>query len=505
MRLNVKQIAQYTGGRFLIEAIDPSEILFGITWDSRTVFDGCLFVALPGEKVDGHKFVMDAISNGARAVLVSEAPEAKACRLAHEFGIGIIEVPNTYHAISDLARGWRSHLKGCVIGLTGSVGKTTTKNLIHDVLRSKFSTVATIGNQNNELGVPNTILAADPDTQMIVVEMGMRGLGQIADLCGICRPDWGAVTKIDKTHMELLGSQDAIIQAKSELFEALPMGRGRAFVNEDDPFSEKLQLQAHLKERDIDVIAFNGGDPAKEASASVQDGDPSGARVWAEDISINPEGCPEFVLCAQGFNAPVELAPTLFDMQPDVQRVGCKLTLRGEHNVANACCAAAVGLSAGISIEDVACALGQATCEVGRQEIIVARDGFRVINDSYNAGPESMRASLKMFSSMEVEGRRYLVLGDMGELGDIAVECHRAVGRIAGELGFDNLICIGELSRHIAEGAREAGMQDANIVEVDTIGEVLGQLEGVLEPQDAVLVKASHFMELGRVVEGLVS
>lgn len=229
MRLNAKQIAQYTGGEFLIEPIDAAALLTGISWDSREIEQNWLYVALPGQRVDGHEFVEAALRAGARAALVSECPSKQACVLAQELGAALIQVPNTSHALADLARAWRLALKGCVIGLTGSTGKTTTKNLVRDVCAAQFSVVATAGNQNNELGVPKTILAADPETQVIIVEMGMRGAGQIAQLCDIARPDWGIVTNCGESHIELLGSREAIADAKGELLAALPDGTGRAF------------------------------------------------------------------------------------------------------------------------------------------------------------------------------------------------------------------------------------------------------------------------------------
>ncbi|MEG0322522.1 MAG: Mur ligase family protein, partial [Raoultibacter sp.] len=183
MRLNTKQILEYTGGALLVDPIDASKLACGITWDSRTVTVGDLYVALPGEKVDGHSFVAPALRAGAAVVLVQDSPDEATCLLAREMGAAIIEVSNTSAAITDLARAWRGFLRCHVVGLTGSTGKTTTKNLVRDVLAASMSVVATQGNQNNELGVPKTLLAADPETQVVVVEMGMRGLGQITELC----------------------------------------------------------------------------------------------------------------------------------------------------------------------------------------------------------------------------------------------------------------------------------------------------------------------------------
>lgn len=503
MRLNAKQIALYTGGEFLDEPIDASYILTGVTWDSREVQPGWLFVALPGEKVDGHAFVETAIRAGAKAVLVSEPLEARTALLAKELGVAVIGVSNTHHAISDLARSWRKHLKATVVAITGSTGKTTTKNLVRDVAAAKFNVRATKANQNNELGVPRTLLSADPETEVVVVEMGMRGAGQIADLCDIAKPDWGVITNVGESHMELLGSREAIAAAKRELFDALPNGTGKAFVPAADDFAEELVAASRLEERKVEVIAFgeNKGDFAHIL--------PTEACVWAESAALDEEGRARFALCAEGFLklTAEDSAPTLFNMQPDVERVQCRLALSGMHNVSNAAAAAAVGRALDISLQEIAMALGESMPEAGRQEVLVARDGFKVLNDAYNANPDSMRASLAAFSAMQLSsaGKRYAVLGDMGELGDIARQCHEGIGRTVAQLPIDTLICVGDMSYYIAEGAKEAGMPESRIAHADNVADVLMMLEGRLCADDAVLVKASHFMELNRVVEGLLS
>ena len=500
MRLNAKQIALYTGGEFLDEPLDASQILIGITWDSREVQPDWLFVALPGEKVDGHDYIESAMRAGAKAVLASEPPDAPCALLARELGVAIIIVPNTYHAIADLAASWRKHLKATVVAITGSTGKTTTKNLVRDVASARYSVCATKANQNNELGVPRTLLAADPETEVVVVEMGMRGEGQIAELCEIAKPDWGIVVNVGECHMELLGSQEAIASAKRELFDALPSGTGKAFANAADDFAEGMVASSKLEERDVEVISFGG--PAQAALRCKAD-----ASVWEEGAKLDDEGRAVFTLCAEGFlKLPSDDSePTLFDMQPDIERIQCHLALSGAHNISNACAAAAVGRALDISLEDIAKALGRSVPEAGRQEMLTARDGFKVLNDTYNANPDSMRASLAAFGAMKLTGKRYAVLGDMGELGDIARQCHEGVGRTVAQLPIDALICIGDMSYYIAEGAKAAGMPEERISHVDSVADVLLLLEGRLSDDDAVLVKASHFMELDRVVEGLLS
>ena len=255
MRLNAKQIAAYTGGQFLVDPIDASALMTGITWDSREVRPGWLYVALPGERVDGHQFVEAALRAGAAGALVTDAPSQSCALLARELGAAIIEVPNTASAITDLARAWRSHLRGRVIGLTGSVGKTTTKNLTRDVCAAYGSVVATKANQNNELGVPRTLLNADPETAVVVVEMGMRGLGQIAELCDFVRPVWGLITNVGESHIELLGSRENIARAKSELFEALPAGMDAARISRADTVADVLEeLDALLEPGDAVLV-----------------------------------------------------------------------------------------------------------------------------------------------------------------------------------------------------------------------------------------------------------
>lgn len=498
MRMNAKQIASCTGGTFVVQPIDARVITTGLSWDSREVKAGDIYVALPGERVDGHTFVAAALQAGATVVLVMQPIEEETKVLAREMGAAIIEVSDTTHAISDLAREWRGHLKGRVIGLTGSTGKTTTKNLIRDVLSAKYSVVATEGNQNNELGVPKTILSADPETEMIVVEMGMRGLGQIADLCKFVRPNWGVITNIGDSHIELLGSRENIACAKAELLDALGEGPSVACLNTDDTMSELLWSIADFNKETCARIGFDGsGDYYTPRKAYAQ----QYPAVWAEDIELDEQGCPHFTLCACGFSHPGSEGVSEYD----IEREDCTLVLRGLHNVANACAAAAIGCQCDIDLATIARVLAQALPEAGRQEVLKARGGFTVVNDAYNANPDSMRASLSTFCALEVKGRRVAVLGDMGELGEYAQACHEGIGQMAATLPLDRLICVGELAGYIADAAERAGMDSGIVVRAHSIADVLGDLDAYVQPGDAVLVKASHFMELERVVEGLIN
>lgn len=477
MRLNSKQIAEYTGGTAAVEPIDASRLACGVTWDSRTVREGDLYVALPGERTDGHAYVPAALRAGAAVVLVQERPDEATCLLAREMGAAVIEVSSTFAAVTDLARAWRGFLRGHVVALTGSTGKTTTKNLVRDVVAASFAVVATEGNQNNELGVPKTLLSADPETEVVVVEMGMRGLGQIAELCDFVKPDMGLITNVGESHIELLGSRENIACAKAELIEALPNGTGAAFLNASDAFTPFVLEHAKAKQRSLEVWLYDGSAEGADESAD----------AYATDVELDDEGRPRFTLHVAG------------------EKAACALSLRGLHNVHNACAAAVVGAKLGMSASAIAHALASAQPEAGRQHVIRARGGFTVIDDAYNANPDSMRASLAMFSALSVQGKRIAVLGDMGELGDYAVACHEGIGRAAAASRLDHLVCVGELAAFIARAAREAGMKADTVLETDSIPGALGELDNLLEPGDAVLVKASHFMGLERVVGGLVN
>ncbi len=362
------------------------------------------------------------------------------------------------------------------------MGKTTTKNLTRDVCAAYGSVVATKANQNNELGVPRTLLNADPETAVVVVEMGMRGRGQIAELCDFVRPVWGLITNVGESHIELLGSRENIARAKSELFEALPAGVGRAFANLDDDFATFMAERGRLSERSVALSGFAGHPDAALRGALERESAACDQAVWAEDVSLDAEGRPRFTLCAR--DAADHDDGALF---ATVERVPCALSLTGAHNVDNACAAASVGFALGLDLATIAAALGASVPEPGRQEIIAARGGFTVINDAYNASPDSMRASLATFAATDVAGRRIAVLGDMGELGSFAPACHEGVGAAAASHHLDKLICIGELARHIAAGAEAAGMDAARISRADTVADVLEELDALLEPGDAVL------------------
>ena len=509
MNLTLSEIASAVGAEPLDGPVGDVRAT-GMTWDSRAVAPGDLYAALPGERVDGHDFADSAVDAGAVAILANRPLDV---------AVPVIVVSDTVRALTRLAAHWRGCLTSTVIGVTGSSGKTTTKNLIRDVLSHELSVVATKANQNNELGVPATLLAADVDTQAVVVEMGMRGEGQITALAELARPNWGLVSNVGTSHIELLGSREAIAHAKAELYEALPDGSGLAFVNADDDYAVDMCEWARLEERGVQAVYYSaggtsvvdvcstiagGGTTMAVEQTSTTDVPPAAGVprdapfVWASDVSLDGEGRPTFTINAVGFEQ--------IELDEANGSCSCTLELRGLHNVSNACAAAAVGLGCGMTIESCCAALEAARPAAGRQRVCKTSAGVVVIDDAYNANPDSMAASLSTFAAFDAPGRRVAVLGDMLELGDYAGVSHERVGELAASLGVDRLICVGSLSRLMAEAACGAGMSPDAVSTCDDADAAFALLEQVgLEDGDAVLVKASHSIGLERVVEGLVN
>ncbi|MGN0046394.1 MAG: UDP-N-acetylmuramoyl-tripeptide--D-alanyl-D-alanine ligase [Eggerthellaceae bacterium] len=480
MKLNIALMAQYCAGELVVSGPEGAQASSPV-WDSREVSEGCTFVALVGERVDGHDFLPQVIEAGAACVIISHEVPDSVLQLAREKGCAVLRVSGSgEQAITDLARGWRKHLSGTVVAVTGSSGKTTTKNLIATVLSAGMSTVATLANQNNELGVPRTLLRAEGDTRAVVVEMGMRGLGQLEELCRFVAPDMGVITNVGESHIELLGSRENIARAKCEVLQSLPVG-GRAFLNVNNPYALQLMEWADAREKDLKLTLFGRKDAACEHLPEADE------MVLATEVSLDEQGMPSFVLNAGG------------------ETRTCTLAMAGLHNVDNALCAAAVGLSLGMGIDEVVSALTSAESVAGRQQVHRLASGVTVVDDAYNANPDSMTASLTTFAAMQAAGRHVAVLGDMGELGSFAREGHERIGSLVASLGVDALVCVGDLSKHLASAALASGMAADAITSVSDWSEALAVTKDMIRPGDVVLVKASHSMALDNVVKGLIS
>ena len=469
--IQVAELAKAVGGTLSADEQERRRVVSGLTWDSRTVAEGNIFLAMPGEKVDGNDYIVAAIQAGAGCILCTKEPDASTRAIAGEFICPYIIVPDGVEALTKLAAWWRRKLHAVVIGVTGSTGKTSTKDFLRSVLSQRFKTTATVANHNNEIGVPATVLSADADTEVLIVELGMRGMGQIRQLCHLVMPSIGVITNIGLSHLELLGSQDNIALAKSELLAELPV-TGLAVLNADDTYLPFLAEHGMLADHGVKTLSYGLAD---------------GADVRAEDLDFDLSACAEFDLAITGqAKAPV------------------KLPLPGRYNVSNALAAAAVASYLGMSAAEIARGLGNAKASGMRMEVERSRSGITVINDTYNASPDSCQASIDTACNMDCSGRHIAVLGDMAELGEGEHELHERVGRYAAESRLDLLVCVGTLSEDIARGALAAGMEESQVKHFATVEEAQEYLAETLAEGDLVLVKASRFMELERIVKGVV-
>ncbi|MFY9432603.1 MAG: UDP-N-acetylmuramoyl-tripeptide--D-alanyl-D-alanine ligase [Thermacetogeniaceae bacterium] len=429
----------------------------GVSIDSRKVKPGDLFFAFSGEHVDGHDYIEDAFHRGAAAAVISRPVYCKQDK-------PLIRVSDPLQALQNLAKGYRSLFDIPVVAVTGSTGKTTTKDLIAGVLGSKMAVIKTEGNYNNELGLPLTILNLDDRHQAAVLEMAMRGRGQIAELCEISHPQLGVITNIGKTHLELLGSQGAIAEAKGELLSSLPID-GCAVLNADDPWQVKLASRVKGE------VIYYGID--------------SMCQIRATDIR----------LCG--------LEGVGFKLHTPSGKAECFLPLPGVHNVANALAAAAVGYRFSLNPEEIAAGLASASLTGMRLEVKLGIGETKIIDDSYNASPASTIAALELLAAVD-GNRKTAVLGDMYELGEETISGHREVGEKAAVLSIDCLCTVGKLAREIAVGAEAAGLPRERIHTFQEKAEAAAFLKSYLEKGDVVLIKGSRGMKMEEITASLV-
>lgn len=469
--MTVGALAEAVGGQ-VAPGVDPTRRVGpGVVIDSRAVHPGALFVALPGERVDGHDFVATAADAGAAAALVTR-PVA--------VDVPQVVVPDTVAALAALATDvvGRATASGLVVvGITGSSGKTSTKDLVAAVLEAAGPTVAPPGSFNNEIGAPLTACRVDAATRYLVAEMGARGLGHIAWLCRVTPPAVGAVLNVGHAHLGEFGSIEQIALAKGELVEALPP-TGWAVLNADDPRVIAMALRTSAR-----VAAFSTRHDPAETGADL--------RVWASDVAADDLQRHRFTLHAAGAGREPASAPVA-------------LRVLGEHQVSNAVAAAAVGLAAGLGLDAVADALSHATARSRwRMELAERPDGLAILNDAYNANPDSMSAALVAVARLRRPGGRVVAaLGDMLELGPDAAAAHREAGALAATLEVDELVAVGEFGPDLVAGFAPSGRPARYFGSVE---ELVAHLRGALGASDVVLVKASRGLALERVADALVA
>jgi UDP-N-acetylmuramoyl-tripeptide--D-alanyl-D-alanine ligase len=458
--MKVREIVDILGVGTDIRGISMDAELRGISTDTRTIMPGDLYIPLKGENFDGHAFIVDALSRGALLSLSSRQERIEA-------GEGIIPVEDTLQAYHKIARAYRKKFSLPVIAITGSNGKTTTKDLMAAVLAEKYRTMKTSENFNNEIGVPRTLLDIDRNLEMLVVEMAMRGRGQIRQLAEIALPDVGVITNVGEAHYELLRSYEAIADAKGELLECLPQG-GTAILNGDDRWFSRLKGTCKCA-----VRSFGQAEGSSTRLLSYRS---MGIDGFSIDVEIKGKGNFTFQIPFMGF-----------------------------HNICNSLAALSVGFLFDVEPEAMQEALHKVQRTGKRMEKVLTDDGVIIINDTYNASPSSVEQALRTLLILPDVGKRIAVLGDMRELGEIAEASHRAIGEMVGRSSVDYLLTLGEMGRGIADAAKKSGMAAERCLWYEDRHVAVARLNEIAEPGDVVLVKASRLMKLEEIVEGLLS
>ena len=439
--------------------------------DSRQVIPGSLFVAIPGERVDGHGFLVDAFNRGASFALVEHDVDTSFPTLDLRAKPNTDSIPdltqpiclyveNSVNALQQIARFWRRKLDIRVIGITGSVGKSTTKETVADVLSQRYRTLKSPGNLNNEIGLPLTILKLSSGYQRAVLEMGFYVPGEIAFLCDIAQPQVGVVTNIGTVHAERAGSQEAITQGKTELVQSLPED-GVAILNFDDPRVRKMEEKTHAQ------VFFYG-------LSSESD-------LWADNV----EG-----LGLEGIR---------FRLHYQRETLHVRVPLIGRHSVHTALRATAVGLVEGLTWQEIFDGLNMGYTQL-RLVAVRSKTGALILDDTYNASPESMLAALNLLD--ELEGNKIAVLGDMLELGQYERQGHEMVGLRAAQVA-DTLLTLGTRAKMIADAARRAGLKNSSILEFEELEQIVDWLDENLTKNDSVLIKGSHGLRMDRIVNFL--
>ena len=491
--LTLERIAQVCGGTYTGKKEDLGREITMITTDSRKAEAGGLFAAIKGERVDGHDFIPSVLAQGALVVLGEREPsqwqkqpeaEKGSVSAAPDDGSlsgmagNYIQVPSTVEALGAIAACYLEQLQIPVVGITGSVGKTSTKEMIAAVLAQKYNVLKTDGNFNNALGLPLTIFRLRKEHEIAVLEMGINHFGEMHVLAKIAKPNICVITNIGECHLEFLGDRDGVLRAKSEIFDYLRPD-GAVILNGDDDKLAQLR-----KVKGIRPVFFGLGEEKGIAGADDIAGESAAGaenRIYADQIEKKG---------LDGITCRIHTGKGSFDVQ---------IPIPGLHMVRNALAGTAVGLQCGLTLEQIRAGI-ESLQPLGGRFHIIHTENYTIIDDCYNANPMSMRGSLEVLQ--DALGRRVAILGDMGELGANETQIHRELGEYAGGLDIDCCICVGPLCRHMAEGIRSANPELETIYFEDPEA-LLANLPRFLKKGDTVLVKASHFMHFEKIVERL--
>jgi len=459
LAFRVEDALRWTGGTLV--AGDAATALSGVSIDSRTVKRGELFFAIVGPSHDGHKFLENALDRGATALIVERGRA-----LPDALAVPVIAVEDTTRALGSIAAGHRAEFDGPVVAITGSNGKTTTKEMCAAILSVSAPCHRTPGNLNNQYGLPLTLLGRSEADRSLVVELGMNHRGEIAQLLEIAKPTVGVITNVGTAHIEFLGSREEIAREKGDLVEQLP-AEGTAVLNADDPL-----VLAQRDRTSARVISFGTA-----IDADVHGGDIE----WIDD---------------RGYR---------FELETPAGRDTVEVQGLGPTTVINALAAAAAALAAGASVTDITKGLSNYQGIKGRLERRELAGGITLVDDTYNANPQSMEASLRLLAELKGTHRAVAILGDMGELGITAKPAHQGLGQLAATLGIDLLIALGTRAQTVTAAAVESGMDPAHAVVASDHGDAGERACDFLREHDAVLVKGSRSMRMERVVEAIAS
>ncbi len=457
----VNEFLKATGGELLCG--DKEKRFAAVSIDSRNISADDVFVAIVGDVHDGHSFINDVLKQGIVGLVVNRQ-KAKDLPISawQTQNVACVAVADTTRALGDLAAFHRSRTNVSVIAITGSNGKTTTRQMTAEVVAKKFNTLSTVGNYNNQIGVPLTLLRLISEHKWAVVELGTNRPGEIARLAQICSPDIGVITNIGPAHLEGLGSLDGVMREKGQLIEHLKSG-GKAVLNADDRRVYKIAAQTKKE-----VLLFGQSENARIRATAVKE--------KAAGISFN------------------------LDLPKESLRVNLKVP--GQFMVINALAASAVGHLLGLSAKDIKAGLEKFKPAWGRMNIFQTANGIHIIDDTYNANPDSMKSAITTLKSLRANNRSILVAGDMLELGEQAESLHRQVGAWAAAAGINQLWVTGDFAGAVIEGAKDAGMKVEHIF-AGSREKLLIELQKSLKPGDWVLVKGSRGARMDAVVEGL--